>query len=318
MLWSGYFESLEDIQLDEKTSFRVYKSKDSGHENRPVLFLLHGGGFSALTWSLLSVEMTDIIHCQCVAVDLRGHGDTVTEEDDDLSAETLSQDIGRLYKKMFPENPPPVLLVGHSMGGAIAVHVAHRRLIDTLIGVTVIDVVEGSAMEALTSMQTFLRSRPTHFKSIPQAIEWSVRSGQIRNVDSARVSMPGQILNAVTRRTATNELPLEEEPNTAIASVPAATNPMTIKEDEEFDAGSMKPPETNKNYTWRIDLTKSEKFWTGWFEGLSEMFLNLAVPKLLLLASIDGLDRTLTVVSSWDSFYVDNSSHRSIYIHSIC
>lgn len=46
---------------------------------------------------------------------------------------------------------------------------------------------------------------------------------------------------------------------------------------------------------WRIDLAKSEKFWTGWFQGLSQKFLDLRVPKLLLLASIDGLDRTLTV-----------------------
>lgn len=51
----------------------------------------------------------------------------------------------------------------------------------------------------------------------------------------------------------------------------------------------------NSRYTWRIDLAKTEKFWTGWFEGLSQKFLDLRVPKLLLLASIDGLDRTLTV-----------------------
>lgn len=48
-------------------------------------------------------------------------------------------------------------------------------------------------------------------------------------------------------------------------------------------------------YTWRIDLAKSEQYWPGWFENLSQKFLDLRVPKLLLLASIDGLDRTLTV-----------------------
>lgn len=50
-----------------------------------------------------------------------------------------------------------------------------------------------------------------------------------------------------------------------------------------------------KRYTWRIDLSKSEKYWVGWFTGLSEKFLNLRVPKQLLLASIDGLDKALTV-----------------------
>lgn len=87
-----------------------------------------------------------------------------------------------------------MMIVGHSMGGAICVHIAALELVPSLIGCVVIDVVEGTAMEALASMQSFLRSRPQTFKSIQQAIEWSVRSGQIRNVDSAKVSMPGQIV----------------------------------------------------------------------------------------------------------------------------
>lgn len=89
---------------------------------------------------------------------------------------------------------PPIYVVGHSMGGAIAVHFASMELIPNIIGITVIDVVEGTAMEALASMQSFLRSRPQYFKSIPNAIEWCIRSGQIRNIDSAKISMPGQII----------------------------------------------------------------------------------------------------------------------------
>lgn len=140
--------------MDDETTFRIYKSQASAESTGPVLFLLHGGGFSALTWSLFSVELKELIHCQCVAIDLRGHGDTVAEDESDLSANTLASDVGRLYKKMYEGQPqPPLLLVGHSMGGAIAVHIAHQRLIETLIGVTVIDVVEGTALEALASMQ---------------------------------------------------------------------------------------------------------------------------------------------------------------------
>ena len=65
--------------------------------------------------------------------------------------------------------------------------------IPSLSGVCVIDVVEGTAMDALSSMQSVLRSRPKSFPSLNYAIEWSVRSGQVRNVESARVSMPGQL-----------------------------------------------------------------------------------------------------------------------------
>lgn len=36
-------------------------------------------------------EITQIIHCQCLAIDLRGHGDSVVLDEDDLSAETLAK-----------------------------------------------------------------------------------------------------------------------------------------------------------------------------------------------------------------------------------
>ncbi|CAL8267120.1 unnamed protein product [Merluccius merluccius] len=58
------------------------------------------------------------------------------------------------------------------MGGAIAVHAAAANQIPSLLGLCVIDVVEGTAMDALNSMQSFLRSRPKTFKSLENAIEW--------------------------------------------------------------------------------------------------------------------------------------------------
>lgn len=63
-----------------------------------------------------------------------------------------------------------IVLIGHSMGGAIAVSASYK--IDSLVGLCVIDVVEGTALDALSSMQSILRGRPTHFKSIPHAVQW--------------------------------------------------------------------------------------------------------------------------------------------------
>lgn len=55
-------------------------------------------------------------------------------------------------------------------------------------------------------------------------------------------------------------------------------------------------PESPKvGYQWRIDLTKTEHQWPGWFHGLSAKFLAIPVAKLLLLAGIDRLDKELTV-----------------------
>lgn len=242
-------------------------------------------------------EITSLVHCQVVAIDFRGHGDTRTNDDDDLSAETMARDIGSVLTKMYEDAPiaPKILLMGHSMGGSVAVHIAHMNLVRTLVGIVVIDVVEGTALESLQSMQSFLRSRPTHFKSIPNAIEWCVRSGQIRNLESAKVSMPGQIINCETLKLATSELPLQ--PNESASN--GLTNPMSIPEDAEEapDDGKFQvPADVNvKKYTWRIDLSRSEKFWKGWFENLSDKFLDIPIPKLLILAGIDNLDKKLTV-----------------------
>lgn len=71
---------------------------------------------------------------------------------------------------------------------------------------------------------------------------------------------------------------------------------------QEEESLSMPPPpsassaaSTNRKYVWRIDLAKTEQHWFGWFKGLSTAFLNVSVPKMLLLAGVDRLDRELTV-----------------------
>lgn len=83
------------------------------------------------------------------------------------------------------------------MGGAIAIHYTERcaeeAICSRIVGLIVIDVVEGTAKEALSQMQQVLRSRPGGFKSVDYAIEWYVRSGQVKNVEAAKISMPGQI-----------------------------------------------------------------------------------------------------------------------------
>ena len=71
----------------------------------------------------------------------------------------------------------------------MSAHVAANNLLPTLC-LSVIDVVEGSAMDALKSMQTYLSTRPKAFGSVEQGIQWHLHSRTIRNRESARVSVP--------------------------------------------------------------------------------------------------------------------------------
>ncbi|XP_061726041.1 protein phosphatase methylesterase 1 [Cydia pomonella] len=308
--WQQYFEKYVDVET-ESGSFRVYLSPEPDHSSRPRLVTLHGGGYSGLSWALFTEEITNMIHCQVISMDIRGHGETQADNPDDLSADTLVKDVEQVLHKLFGEELPPIVLVGHSMGGAVAVRAALLPSLEPYVhGIAVIDVVEGTAMDALASMQSFLRGRPTHFRSIEHAVEWCVRSGQVRNVDSAKVSMPSQIVNVETNRLATNELatrtPEEPQAPAPMALAPAADCIAEEPEDADADADAdFTPPpaapptrgdgDTNMRYKWRIDLSKTERYWSGWFQGLSARFLSVRAPRLLLLASIEGLDRELTI-----------------------
>lgn len=92
---------------------------------------------------------------------------------------------------LYSGNNPTLILMGHSLGGAVAVEVA--RLLPCVAGLIVIDVAEGTALESLSAMQSVLRGRPNIFRSIDEAILWSHKSGMVYNLDAAKISMPGQI-----------------------------------------------------------------------------------------------------------------------------
>merc|ERR1719347_2121043 len=115
-------------------------------------------------------------------------------DQEDMSCESMASDIKHILNALLGENHSGVVLIGHSMGGALAAAVAHEE-IPGLQGIIVEDVVEGTAIEALAGMHTVLQNRPKQFQSLEQAVEWCVRSGQVRNLESARVSMPGQLVS---------------------------------------------------------------------------------------------------------------------------
>ena len=52
---------------------------------------------------------------------------------------------------------------------------------------------------------------------------------------------------------------------------------------------------SRERWVWRTALGPSAPFWEGWYRGLSELFLSVKVPKVLMLAGTDRLDKTLTI-----------------------
>jgi protein phosphatase methylesterase 1 len=192
--WSLYYDDRRVLHIPASEGigedcFVVYTA---GKASGPVLILLHGGGLSAMSFALAAQAIKR--KARVVAFDFRGHGATVTTDDGDLSRDRLVGDVVRVVAALYGDAVPPLVLVGHSLGGAIAIWTAaiHKEL--PIVGLVVIDVVEGSALDSLPHMISFLDSRPSSFFSLPRAIEWATAHGGMRNGESARVSMPAQLV----------------------------------------------------------------------------------------------------------------------------
>lgn len=60
----------------------------------------------------------------------------------------------------------------------------------------------------------------------------------------------------------------------------------------------------HKSLTWKVDLKETEKYWLGWFNGLSKVFLGIHLPKILLTAEKERMDKELTIAQMQGKFKV--------------
>lgn len=200
--WMTFFERELYLCPEESQQVTYHAYLTSPTEKGPLFVMHHGGGSSGLSFAVVGSEIRKgLPHAGILSPDCRGHGSTTTQGDTqpDLSLETLSTDLYNVVmltkKQMGWRELPPIILVGHSLGGAVVTDLAKSgRLGNSLLGYAVLDVVEGSAMDALQSMQTYLSTRPAGFASVQAGIEWHVRSRTIRNSTSARTSVPALLV----------------------------------------------------------------------------------------------------------------------------
>ncbi|KAF3905565.1 hypothetical protein AA313_de0206347 [Arthrobotrys entomopaga] len=268
--WNHHFSEnlLLTPSANPTSHFNAYYTPNT--DSGPLFVTHHGAGSSGLSFAVLASEIRKILpEAGIFSFDARGHGGTSTANDLDFSLSTLSQDLHEALQaaaeQLRWETWPYIVLVGHSLGGAVITDVAKRGLLgDKLLAYAVLDVVEGSAMDALQSMQSYLMTRPVGFSSLNQGIEWHVRSRTIRNGRSARVSVPALLYDYTSGGGGGND---------TVVVAKAGGRP----------------------WQWRTDLGKTQPFWEGWFIGLSRKFLEAKGGKLLILAGTDRLDKELII-----------------------
>lgn len=185
--WNDYFTRelyLKASRSSENVTFHAYLTPPTA--KGPLLVIHHGAGSSGLSFALFASEVRKALpNAGVLSLDARGHGETVVENLEipskstpvDLSLDTLSRDfldvVSLTQEEMAWTELPGLLLIGHSLGGAVVADVAMSgKLGNAVLGYAVLDVVEGSAIDALQSMQSYLSTRPRSFPSIASGIDW--------------------------------------------------------------------------------------------------------------------------------------------------
>ena len=196
--WHGYFEQELFLEGPDETH-HAYITLPKSPSKDPLFVCHHGAGSSGISFAVLASELkARLPSAGIMSLDARGHGLTVSGDEStspDYSLERLSNDLIQLIQlaqsRLGWQETPNMVFVGHSLGGAVVTDVAKRGTFgNKLLGFAVIDVVEGSALDALKVMNSIMSSRPSSFPSIDTAIDWHLRSRTIRNAPSAKASVP--------------------------------------------------------------------------------------------------------------------------------
>ena len=179
--WNDYFTRELYLKLSRPTEDIIYHAYITPPAAKgPLLVTHHGAGSSGLSFALFASEVRKALPTAGVlSLDARGHGETVVGQLDsqsnnarlDLSLETLSQDLLNVIQmtqtQMAWPELPGLVLIGHSLGGAVVTNVAvSEKLGNAVLGYAVLDVVEGMLFKDVASpresLLTILRCRVRH------------------------------------------------------------------------------------------------------------------------------------------------------------
>ena len=133
---------------------------DWGGTGAPIVFL-HGGALTAHTWDLVCLALCDKF--RCVALDLRGHGDSAWADE-----YTIGSYVADVSAVIAHFGWARAHLVGMSLGGVVAAHYAGGagREVATL---TMVDVGPKPDFEATAAMRDFV-TRPIAELTLDQLV----------------------------------------------------------------------------------------------------------------------------------------------------
>ncbi|RMF19970.1 MAG: alpha/beta hydrolase [Deltaproteobacteria bacterium] len=148
---------------------------DYGTAGKPLLVLVHGGRDHARSWDYVAAPLRRDYHV--IAPDLRGHGDSAWAIGSQYSMPDYILDLAQLLRHVGER---PVILLGHSLGGAIVLQYAgiYPDAVTAVIAIEglgpppqmIVDrPVEQRMDEWIQTMQSLAMRQPRRYRSLAEA-----------------------------------------------------------------------------------------------------------------------------------------------------
>jgi pimeloyl-ACP methyl ester carboxylesterase len=150
-------------------------------DGRTVVFL-HGGALTAHTWDVVCLGLNDEAHC--LAVDLRGHGDSEWALDLDYTYEAHARDVACFSDELELDD---FLLVGMSLGGLTALQYATAHS-DRLHGLVIVDVGPEIRRDGTKRIRDFVAG-PAELPSVEDFVERAIGFNSRRHPELLRMSL---------------------------------------------------------------------------------------------------------------------------------
>jgi pimeloyl-ACP methyl ester carboxylesterase len=143
---------------------------DWGPPTAPPVVLLHGITGHARVWDHLAERL--VPGRRVLALDQRGHGDSDPAPDDDYRVATMADDLAAFVSSLGLDR---FALLGHSMGGRIAIQyaAAHAARLERLI---VVDIGPDIELAGLQRVRDMMAQSPERIESEDWAVEYIRRA----------------------------------------------------------------------------------------------------------------------------------------------
>ena len=153
---------------------------DWGSADAPPVVLLHGITGHARVWDHLAQRLAP--GRRVLALDQRGHGDSDPAPDDDYRVGTMADDVAAFVGSLRLDH---FALVGHSMGGRIAIKYAadHAARLERLV---IIDIGPDIALAGLQRVRDMMANAPERIESEEWAVEYIRRANPLQDLGMLR------------------------------------------------------------------------------------------------------------------------------------